>query len=294
MTTKTEWNAGRYAGVLMVSTALAAALLLGSATAYGADGTDPKAPPAKPVKVESIAGASVKRVTLTAKAAERLGIATGRVTEEPLVRKLMVGGEVMTALQAAQVAGSGALADAAKLMMVTPVAVAVAVATAPATEEGRGTWVRVALSERELGRVAQDRSARVLPLSSREGAEASVMAQPSKLPPTTEAARASSSLFYLVEGTKHWLPPGQRVRVELPLAGSGARHKVVPYGAVLYDAKGRSWVYTNPEPLVFVRQKIEIQNIEGDQAALSSGPAVGTAIVTVGAMMLYGAETQGK
>lgn len=67
-------------------------------------------------------------------------------------------------------------------------------------------------------------------------------------------------------------------------------HKVVPYGAVLYDAKGQTWVYTSPEPLVFVRHQITIDYIEGDLAVLSDGPAIGTKVVTVGGAELFGAE----
>src|SRR5438046_3940890 len=42
-----------------------------------------------------------------------------------------------------------------------------------------------------------------------------------------------------------------------PARGDVAR-KVVPTSAVLYDAKGKTWVYTNPEGLVFVRHAIRI------------------------------------
>jgi hypothetical protein len=78
---------------------------------------------------------------------------------------------------------------------------------------------------------------------------------------------------------------------EIRQAGlGGARIKVVPYSAVLYDAHGATWVYTNPEPLVFVRYRIQIDHISGDRAVLSQGPPVGSAVVTVGAQELFGAE----
>jgi hypothetical protein len=71
---------------------------------------------------------------------------------------------------------------------------------------------------------------------------------------------------------------------------SGVKRKVVPYGSVLYDAHGDTWVYTNPEPLVFVRHAISVDYISGDRAVLSQGPPAGTAVVTVGAAELFGAE----
>jgi len=65
----------------------------------------------------------------------------------------------------------------------------------------------------------------------------------------------------------------------------------VPYSAVLYDAKGGSFVYTVTGPLSYVRAPITIDYVEGDQAILSDGPSSGTEIVALGAVELYGAET---
>ena len=73
-------------------------------------------------------------------------------------------------------------------------------------------------------------------------------------------------------------------------SGHTAMRKVVPYAAVLYDATGATWVYTNVQPLVFVRHAITIDYIEGDVAILSDGPALGVKVVTVGASLLYGTE----
>src|SRR5215469_6220647 len=70
----------------------------------------------------------------------------------------------------------------------------------------------------------------------------------------------------------------------------GKLQKVVPYAAVFYDPNGATWVYTNPEPLTFVRTGISVDHIDGDLAALSKGPPSGTEVVTVGAPELYGTE----
>jgi hypothetical protein len=76
-----------------------------------------------------------------------------------------------------------------------------------------------------------------------------------------------------------------------PAKDSGAQgRKVVPYAAVIYDATGGTWVYTNPEPRVYLRQAIKVESIAAGQAVLSAGPAAGTAVVTVGAAELYGTE----
>jgi hypothetical protein len=73
---------------------------------------------------------------------------------------------------------------------------------------------------------------------------------------------------------------------------NGSRREVIPYAAVLYDSEGVTWTYTNPEPLVFVRNRIEVDYIEGELAILSAGPPSSSAVVTVGAQELYGAELE--
>lgn len=66
---------------------------------------------------------------------------------------------------------------------------------------------------------------------------------------------------------------------------------VVPYAAVLYDVEGRTWVYTNPEPLKYVRHEIKVDFVEGGaKAILLEGPPVGAKVVIVGASELYGTE----
>ena len=66
--------------------------------------------------------------------------------------------------------------------------------------------------------------------------------------------------------------------------------KVVPYAAVVYDKDGSTWVYTNPEPLTFIRQAVVVEVISGDDAVLKEGPDVGMKVATTGAPQLYGAE----
>ena len=66
---------------------------------------------------------------------------------------------------------------------------------------------------------------------------------------------------------------------------------VVPYASLIYDLNGETWVYTSPEPLTYVRHRIEVEFIDADLVYLTEGPAVGTEIVTVGVAELYGVET---
>jgi len=73
---------------------------------------------------------------------------------------------------------------------------------------------------------------------------------------------------------------------------NGAQRTVIPYAAILYDTEGNTWVYTSAEPLVFMRHRVVVDYIEGEQAVLSDGPVAGTAVVTVGATELNGAELE--
>ena len=65
---------------------------------------------------------------------------------------------------------------------------------------------------------------------------------------------------------------------------------VVPSDALIITPDGSHWVYTNPEPLVYLRQEIT-EVVEDDyQAFYSAGPPSGTRVVITGVPELYGAE----
>ena len=72
----------------------------------------------------------------------------------------------------------------------------------------------------------------------------------------------------------------------------GTERLVIPYAALLYDPSGQAWVYVNIEPLVFVRQAITVDSIEGDDVILSDGPDAGATVVTLGATELFGSEEE--
>ena len=79
----------------------------------------------------------------------------------------------------------------------------------------------------------------------------------------------------------------ERLGIETVLA-SGIE---VPYAAVIYDTEGKTWMYTNPAPLTYVRALIMIDYIEGDTAFLAESLTSELAVVTVGVAELYGTET---
>ena len=221
----------------------------------------PGADKAKPVTLETVAGTTVKRVTLSAKAAERLDVKMGAISEETVVPMQLVGGIVVDAS-----AGGGS----------------------------SGLWVRLALSPPEWERLAKDKPVRILPLQTRPDLPKGLVARPAGEPPVESVKSGMLAVFYVLPSSATGLAQGDRVRVELPLAGGTAPQKVVPYASVYYDAKGDAWVYVNTAPLTFIRQRVTVERVADERALLSDGPAAGTRVVTVGVSLLYGAEIFGK
>jgi len=239
-----------------------------------------------PSKLEPIEGTNFKRVVLTEKAAERVDIQTVAIRAGLADRVRSIGGEVV--------------ARPTKPAAVTTPAADTAV-EAQATDLSR-VWVRVNLTESELNQVDRGRPARVLSLAADDeedsddketGLEAELDDDINGVDDAEETASpaGSASLYYAVDNPGNVLAQGQPVFVKLTLAGSGTERKIVPFEALLYGVHGETWVYTNPEPLVFVRAPVTVDYIEDDLVFLSEGPPVGTEVVTVGGSLLYGAET---
>ncbi len=83
----------------------------------------------------------------------------------------------------------------------------------------------------------------------------------------------------------------ERIGVEtVPAAAADGGRVQVPSATVLYDQQGRTWVFTEPEHDVFVREQVEVIGTNGEDMILSTGPAADTPVVTVGVPELYGTE----
>ena len=67
----------------------------------------------------------------------------------------------------------------------------------------------------------------------------------------------------------------EHVGIETVAVEKRGSRLVVPYDAVFIDSHGEFWVYTNPEPLVFVRAPIDIARETSTQAFLADGAAGG-------------------
>ena len=115
----------------VVSTIIAAGLtasgLSGGASLAAGEGSPPTPKAGAPAKLEQIPGSPLSKVILTPKAAERIALETGTVTEEPVDRWLLVSGEIETitsppsAAATAQATAPGQGSDTvATIPMLTP------------------------------------------------------------------------------------------------------------------------------------------------------------------------------
>jgi RND family efflux transporter MFP subunit len=143
--------------------------------------------------------------------------------------------------------------------------------------------VRVAVYSGDLARIAAGAPARVR----RQGQQSAVESAPVTGPPTAEVDRATVDRYYALPSDTGFAP-GERVLVELAMREvEGAT--VVPAAAVVLDAWGGAWVY-RCEQGRFERARVDPVRRAGDEVVVAHGPAVGSCVVSVGAVELFGAE----
>ena len=112
---------------------------------------------------------------------------------------------------------------------------------------------------------------------------------------TEEEAGYEPAAVELIEGSdlsRVTLTEDAALRIGLdttPVTSRGARI-VVPESAVWIDANGDEWVYTNPEPLVFIRAQVVVERYDDGSAVLRDGPAPGTEVASIGVPELIGSE----
>lgn len=64
----------------------------------------------------------------------------------------------------------------------------------------------------------------------------------------------------------------------------------VEHAALVFDKKGKPWVFTVVGPRTYLRAPVKIEEIDDELMILASGPPPGTEVVTVGAIELWGTE----
>ena len=153
-------------------------------------------------------------------------------------------------------------------------------------------WVRVPVYAGDLNLVNSKASASVRALSDFDGSAGDVVGKSINGPHTADPLNSSADLFYEIGNKDGQFRPGQKVSVSLQLQQSQTA-LVIPFSAILYDIQGGTWVYENSTPLIFIRRRVELSNVENGIAVLRRGPAAGTMIVIEGAAELFGTEFGG-
>lgn len=143
--------------------------------------------------------------------------------------------------------------------------------------------VRVPVYSGDLARL----DPRATPRVRRNGEPRGVEARFVPGPPTAEPDRSTVDR-YLALPAGAGFAPGERVLVELPLVDV-ASALVVPAAAVVLDAWGGAWVYRCEEGR-YTRARVEPSRRAGADMVLARGPSVGSCVVSVGAVELFGAE----
>ena len=229
---------------------------------------------------------SAKRIVLDANDVTRIGLQTVPVREEKVVRRIVVLGKVEdepidnTATNAADLAPAAttelAQNDASSI---SDVQIRVLLDKNPTDD-----------ADDDADQYDDEDDAEIVAPGDEDEDEDEMPVRAKRV--LIKGAAAPNTLYFKVKSGTQGLQAGQNVGVRLAEPGSNTPKKVVPYSAILYDLTGDTWVYTNPEPSVFVRERVDIERIDKDLAVLNTGPAVGTQVVTIGAAELYGAESR--
>lgn len=149
-------------------------------------------------------------------------------------------------------------------------------------------WIKTAIYVGDNLQLATDKPAVVSGLAMRPGAAAF----PAKLvaaPPSANPLAATVDRYYEIDNAIAKFSPGERLVVSVPLKGE-AQWLAAPKSAVIYDIYGNTWVYVAKDAHTFVRERVQVDRVDGDTVALASGPKEGTSVVAVGAAELFGTE----
>ena len=147
-------------------------------------------------------------------------------------------------------------------------------------------WVRVPLYVGRIDEVDRGGPAIVRGLGR---TSASTVAVPVPAMPVASVDGTVGDLYYELPAQAPFRA-GHRVMVQLRLRNSRRAVRVVPATAVFYDQHGAAWVYTVVAARTYERRRVEVKTVVDGQAILHEGPTVGTPVVRVGTMELYGTE----
>ena len=82
----------------------------------------------------------------------------------------------------------------------------------------------------------------------------------------------------------------RRIGLETAAVARRGDRTAVPESAIWVDVDGAAWVYTERQPLVFVRARVVVDRYQDGLAYLAEGPPPGTVVASIGVPELIGSE----
>jgi RND family efflux transporter MFP subunit len=153
----------------------------------------------------------------------------------------------------------------------------------------QGMWVKVSIHATDASQIDASADVKIGPVSAKAG-QYNLAATSVAAPPSANPLSGTVDLFYEFSEQAMSFRPGERVGVQLALAGR-KEASVISWSAVLHDIYGGTWVYEQTDEHTFVRRRVAVEHVNNGKAVLAAGPPAGAKIVVAGAAELFGAET---
>lgn len=150
-------------------------------------------------------------------------------------------------------------------------------------------WVRVALPVSDRDELDLTRPVSLGSLSVNSPAKG-LAGKPVAAPPSANPLTSTVDVFYEVANPEMKLIPGQRLAATLAMKQNQSS-LTVPWGSVVYDIFGNTWVYVEVSPRVYQRRRVVVEYVGDDRAVLAGGVAEGTGVVVEGSQELFASET---
>lgn len=147
-------------------------------------------------------------------------------------------------------------------------------------------WVRVPVFGTDVSASAGTSNATIASL---DGQSAVRTGRPIHAPPSSNAVAGTVDFYFAMDNRDRAYRVGQRVSVRLPLE-EAKQGLTLPASAILRDIYGGEWVYEQTGPNSYLRKRVEIASSNAGQVILARGIRAGAAVVTTGAMELFGTE----
>jgi multidrug efflux pump subunit AcrA (membrane-fusion protein) len=152
----------------------------------------------------------------------------------------------------------------------------------------KSVWVRVPVYVGDPPKLKTTQEVRVGGLADAARAPA-YTAKPVAAPPSANPGAGTVDLFYEMANNDGALRLGQKVGVLIPLQ-EPEEGLVVPASAVVHDIQGGTWVYENTAPQTFVRRRVQIRSLSGQDDIVAFGLKPGAKVVANGTAELFGTE----